>query len=74
MKAIKNNWLKNPSPKQMILYTLLYITAILLLVLSMTNLFTESIFQGEYLLLYFLILGSTITTFKMHLNYWNLKN
>lgn len=68
-----NDWMKNPSRKQMILFTLLYFAGILLLVLSMTDLFTESLFQGKYLLLYFLIIGSTLATFKIHLNYWNFK-
>jgi len=73
MKTKKNNWFKNPSHKQIILSTLLYFTGILLLILSMTDLFTESIFQGKYSLIYFLILGSTLTTLKIHLNYRNLK-
>jgi len=74
MKIKKNNRLKKPSRKQMILYTLIYFASIILLVLSMTDLFSESIFKGKYILLYFLMIGVTFQTHKMHLNYWNLKN
>lgn len=45
-----NNWMKNPSCKQMILFTLLYFTGILLLGLSMTDLFTKSLSQRKYVL------------------------
>ncbi len=73
MKTKKNNWVKNPSRPQMILCTLVYFVSVVLLVLSMTDLFTENIFQGKYLLLYFVIIGATLATLKLHSNYWNLK-
>ena len=74
MKSKKNNWINNPSRKQMILFTLVYFIAILLLVLSMTNLFTESIIQKKYIMIYFLIIGSTLATIKVHQNYRKLKD
>ena len=74
MKYKKNNWINNPSRKQIILFTLVYLIAVLLLVLSMTNLFTESIIQKKYIMIFFLIISSTLATIKVHLNYWKLKN
>ncbi len=67
---MKNNAFQNPTQRQLILFTLAGITGILLLVLSMTDLFTSSFFQREYLLLYFIIAGALITLSKMHINYW----
>ena len=74
MKTKKNNWINNPSRKQLLLFTLVYFIAILLLVLSMTNLFTESIIQKKYIMIYFLIIGSTLAIIKVHHNYWKLKD
>lgn len=65
--------MKNLSRKQIVLFTIIYFAGMLLLVLSITNLFTESIFQGKYLALYFLIIGATLTMLKIHLSYWKPK-
>jgi len=72
MKKSKSNWLKVPTKKQLYLFTIAWFLSIILLVLSMTNLFSESIFQGKYLLIYFLIIWSTLTVYKLHSNYWKL--
>ena len=74
MNFKKKNWINNPSRKQMILFSLVYFTGIVLLVLSMTNIFTESIIQRKYIIIYFLIIGSTIAAIKVHYNYWKLKD
>ena len=71
MKTEKKNWLKNPTGKQITIISALWITGNALLILAMTDLFTESIFQKKFVMTYFLILGSSLTTLEAHLNYWN---
>jgi len=70
MKKGNSTWMKNPSRTQLTLFTLLSIFGIGLLVLVVTDLFTENPFKRKYLMLYFLAIGSAIATTKLHLNYW----
>lgn len=74
METVKRNFIKNPSIKNLILFTLLWFVGILLLTLSATDLFTESFFQKRYVMIYFLMIGSTIATGKLYINYWKNKN
>jgi hypothetical protein len=74
METIKRNFMKNPSIKNLILFTLLWFVGIILLTLSTTDLFTESFFQKKYVMIYFLIIGSTIATGKLYFNYWKNKS
>ena len=45
MNTMKNNFIKNPSTKNLILFTVLWTLGIVLLILSTTDLFTESFFK-----------------------------
>lgn len=74
MEIIKRNFIKNPSIKNLILFTLFWFVGIILLILSTTDLFTESFFQKKYVMIYFLMTGSTITIGKLYFNYWKNKN
>jgi len=74
MGKLKKNWMNNPSKKNVILFTGASFLGIALLILSTTNLFTESFFQKKYLLIYFLMIGSTVATIKLNINYWKNKN
>jgi hypothetical protein len=65
-----NNWIKNPTKKQMTLVVILGLAGFILLLLSMTNFFSETIFQGKYLVLYFLLIGSGLTVYKVCRNYY----
>lgn len=65
------NWTKNPSKNQLILIILISLIGNLMLITAMTNLFTESMLNGKYLILYFLMLGSIFTTVKVYFNYFN---
>ncbi|MBK3519374.1 hypothetical protein [Carboxylicivirga marina] len=69
MKPTQNNILKHPSKKNLIIITAVWLISMVLLVLSMTDLFTEKPFQKSYLLMYFLMLSSTVSVIKMHMNY-----
>ena len=74
METTKRNYINNPSKKNMILFTLLWLLGIILLTLSTTDFFSESFFQKKYLMIYFLMIGSTLTTAKLYINYWKNKN
>ena len=65
-----NNWINNPTKKQLTLTILLGLTGFILLLLSMTNFFTETPFQGKYLILYFLLIGSALTVYKVCRSYY----
>ncbi len=71
MKQVKTNWMNNPTRKQLILFTTLWILGITLLLLSMTDLFTESFFQKKNIIVYLLMIGSTLATFKLFRNFLN---
>ena len=74
MKGNTSNWMKNPTKTQLILFTLLSSFGILLLILVVTDLFTENPFRKKYVMLFLLGIGSATATLKLHLNYWkNLK-
>ncbi|PCI08479.1 MAG: hypothetical protein COB73_06870 [Flavobacteriaceae bacterium] len=74
METIKRNFIKNPSKKNLILFTLLWFLGITLLILSTTDLFIENFLQKRYIMIYFLMIGSTIATVKLYMNYWRNKN
>jgi len=74
MEILKRNFITKPSKKILILFTSLWIVGITLLILSMTDLFTESFLQKKYIMIYFLMIGSTITIGKLYFNYWENKN
>ncbi len=73
METKNRNFVESPSKKHIILFTSLWLLSIVLLVLSATDLFTEPFFQKKYVMIHFLMLGSTLAIGKLHLSYWNCK-
>lgn len=65
------NWFKSPSIKQLVIFIMLWLTGNLLLVLSITDLFTASFIQKSSLMLYFLMAASTVSIVKLYMNYRN---
>ena len=65
-----NNWINNPTKKQMRFVILLGLIGIILLLLSMTNFFTETPLQGKYFSLYFLLISSGLIVYKVCRNYY----
>jgi len=65
----QNTFLNQPTTKQLILVLSAWFIGSVLLVLSATDLFTESFFQKDYFILYFLIAGATYTAFKVTTSY-----
>jgi len=70
---MKDSFLTNPTKKHLIIFGLLWFIGIALLTLSVTDLFTENFFQKRYVMMYFLMIGSSITTGKLYFNYWKNK-
>ena len=60
-----NNWINNPTKKQLKITVLLGLTGFILLLTSMTNFFTETPFKGKYFILYFLLIGSALTVYRV---------
>ncbi|WP_347174279.1 hypothetical protein [Polaribacter uvawellassae] len=73
MKDRKESFLTNPTKKHLIIFGLLWLVSIALLTLSITDLFTESFFQKNYVMIYFLMIGSTLGVGKLYFNYWKNK-
>ncbi|MBV7441685.1 hypothetical protein KRX57_09650 [Weeksellaceae bacterium TAE3-ERU29] len=73
MKKEKTNWVKNLSKKQVILFGVAWFIGALLLILSSTNLFTESLFQRRYMATNVLMLLSTITFAVVLISYLKKK-
>ena len=68
-----NNWIKYTSSKQMIYIFTVWLMSVVLMVTSITYLFTKSIFQKEYIVMYALIVASTFTIFTAFINFRKTK-
>jgi len=73
MKTQHKNWMDNPSMTQVSIYTIAWFISLVLIVLSVTNLFTESFFKGNGMIIYILIVGATGATLKLNYSYWKNK-
>lgn len=73
-KKANNTFLYHPSLMIIVVFVTLWFVGNGLLFLSMTDLFTESFFQKKYTMMYFLMIGSTITTSFLIFNYFKNKN
>lgn len=65
----KSNWVKNPNKKQVVVLSLIWTTGLTLLLLAMTNFFTESPLQRKNLSMVFLIFLSAFWVFYVYRNY-----
>ena len=73
MNTIQKNFFKNPSAKTLIIFTVLWFIGIALLILSATDLFSESLFQKKYIMICFLMTSSSLVTIKLYINYYKNK-
>ena len=64
-----NNWVRHPSKKQCILSIIAWFAGMLFLLLSLSNFFTETVFQGKYLMVGFVVLASTLLVIVICRNY-----
>jgi hypothetical protein len=65
-----NNWIKNPTKKQLSVTVLLGVAGFILLLLAMTNFFTETPFRAKYLMIYFLLVANILTVYKVSKAYY----
>lgn len=69
----KKNWLTHPTKQNLLIIMAVWFVGNTLLILSATNFFTNSFFDTEYVMSYFMIILTTWTTFKIILNYFKTK-
>lgn len=65
------HFLQKSSKKQLLWLTLLWGMGMLLLVLAMTDLFTESFVQGKYLMIYIIMIGSFVSVLRFYKIHYN---
>ncbi len=70
---MNQNGFYSPSRKILLLFNLIWFIGTVLLVAVMTDLFTESPFQGQYLMLHFLVIASTVMVGRLNYNYSKMK-
>ncbi|MEL0642835.1 hypothetical protein V6251_00480 [Olleya sp. Ti.3.14] len=71
----KKNILQNPTKTNLIVFTLLWMVSVILITLSVTDLFTKSVFQKRYIPIFIIVLASSRMVAKLYYNYFkNKKN
>ncbi len=71
MPPVEKNWFFYPSKLIVVLFVVFCLVSNALLIIGMTDLFTEPFFQLKHLTSYLLIGGSTFMTGWLVLNYKN---
>ena len=66
----KSTWVSNPTKRQMILTNIAWLTGVILMILAITNFFSDSAFKSKNLVLFFLMISATITEIKVTYNYF----
>lgn len=64
------DFINNPTKKNLILFTVLYTISLSLLILSITEVFTVSLWKDSNLSLTIMMLLSTYYLFRLYLNYF----
>jgi uncharacterized membrane-anchored protein len=70
MKYIKSDWVKNPTKKQVVMASLIWLIGLILLLLPMTDFFSESPLKRKFLGVALLLVMATFTLFCVYLNYF----
>ena len=65
----KRNWVTHPTKRNLFIIVTIWFLGNGLLILSTTDLFTESFLNKKYVLIYAMMIMSTWTTIKMIRNY-----
>ena len=63
------DWVHNPNKKQLGLYSAFWFIGVLLIVLSATNFFTESVLIRKNLIFLFIVIFPTLILIRMLRNY-----
>ncbi|TXF75060.1 hypothetical protein [Chryseobacterium sp.] len=70
MKKLEN-WVHNPSKKTVIIFSTLSVIGITLNLLAMSDLFTETVFQSKYLMMWFIMVANVFVVATICINYFN---
>lgn len=65
-----NHWINNPSKKQLLAATLIYLSGMGLLLLTLTDFFRQPVFTDSSFMLGFLIAGATAAVLRQYINYF----
>lgn len=69
----KKNILQNPTKTNLIVFTLLWMVCVVLIILSVTDLFTQTVFQKRYIPVFIIVLASSRVIAKLYFNYFKNK-
>ncbi len=69
----KKNWVTHPTRGNLLTIVTIWLVGNGLLILSTTDLLTESFFNTKYVMIYAMMIMSTWTTFKMFRNYYKTR-
>lgn len=68
------SWFERPSKKQLIILIIIWLFGITLSILAITDLFSQNFFQKGSLIMYFIMIGATISVMKAWANYKKTAN
>lgn len=63
------SWFKCPSKKQLIILFMIWLFGITLSTMAITDLFSQNFFQKGSLMMYFMMIGATVSIIKVWANY-----
>jgi len=64
-------WYENPTKKTLIIFGLLWLISNMLLVLVLTDLFTENPLKAKNIIMIILMIGSTFSVSQLYIRYYN---
>lgn len=64
------NWYQNPTKKTLLIFGMLWLISNLLLVLVLTDLFTENPLKAENIIMIVLMIGSTFSVSQLYIRYY----
>lgn len=74
MGAIENShWFIRPSKKHLVIFTVIWFICVLIILLDMTDLFTQSFVNRSHLFTYFVLLFFASFFIKVYSNYFKNK-
>lgn len=73
-EALKKDWRTHPTSRTILILVTVWLVSNSLIILSATDLFTESFFNKRYVMMYLLMIFSTWTTLKVVLNYFKTRD
>ena len=69
----KRNWVTHPTKRNLLIMVTIWLVGNGLLILSLTDLFTESFLNRRNIVIYIMMIISTRSTFSLVLNYFRTR-